>query len=66
MPLPLYIKHEDKLAAQGSGFCDDISRTDNLKLLREDPDSRLIVYCTASQSLTMLSMLIVVRHVILV
>ncbi|KAK0649037.1 Alpha/Beta hydrolase protein [Cercophora newfieldiana] len=44
MPLPAYLKHERKLAAQSDGFCDDITITENLKVLREDPNSRLIVY----------------------
>jgi abhydrolase domain-containing protein 12 len=44
MPLPVYLKHERKLAAQSSGFCNDITATENFKLLREDLEARLIVY----------------------
>ncbi|KAK0611798.1 Alpha/Beta hydrolase protein [Immersiella caudata] len=44
MPLPVYLKHERKLAAQNSGFCDDVTATENFKLLRDDPESRFIVY----------------------
>lgn len=43
-PLPLYLKHEDKLAAQDTAFCQDITSTENFKLVREDPEARLIVY----------------------
>ena len=45
LPLPLYAQHEAQLAAQSSGFCQDITKTDNFRLLREDPDARLIIYC---------------------
>ncbi|KAK3317818.1 Alpha/Beta hydrolase protein [Cercophora scortea] len=43
LPLPLYAQHEDTLAAQPSGFCGDITQTENFKLLRDDPTSHLII-----------------------
>lgn len=47
LPLPLYSKHEDQLSAQPSGFSKNIEQTLNFKLLKEDPNARLILYCTS-------------------
>ncbi|KAK1752968.1 Alpha/Beta hydrolase protein [Echria macrotheca] len=44
LPLKVYVEHEETLAAQETGFCRDITKTENFRLLREDPESRLIVY----------------------
>ncbi|KAL2024927.1 hypothetical protein VTK56DRAFT_3626 [Thermocarpiscus australiensis] len=44
LPLPLYARHEEKLAAQPSGFSSDITATENFRLLRDDPTSRLIIF----------------------
>jgi hypothetical protein len=45
LPLPLYSKHETELAAQPSGFVSDIEQTLNFKLIKEDPNARLVLYC---------------------
>ncbi len=45
LPLPLYAQHEDSLIKQPSGLCNDITQTENFKLLRQDPNSRLVIYC---------------------
>ncbi|KAK3346598.1 Alpha/Beta hydrolase protein [Lasiosphaeria hispida] len=44
LPLPLYAQHEEPLAAQPSGFCRDIFQTENFKLLKSDPNARLVIY----------------------
>ncbi|KAK0713977.1 Alpha/Beta hydrolase protein [Lasiosphaeria miniovina] len=44
LPLPLYGQHEAVLSAQSTGFCKDITQTENFRLLREDPTSRLVIY----------------------
>ncbi|KAI2616145.1 alpha/beta-hydrolase [Hypomontagnella submonticulosa] len=44
LPLPTYLKHEDKLQAQNPGFSNDITNTVSFSLLRDDPKSRLIIY----------------------
>ncbi|TVY55881.1 Monoacylglycerol lipase ABHD12 [Lachnellula suecica] len=43
MPLGLYAKHESEILQQPSGFADDITQTKAFQLLRDDPDSRLII-----------------------
>ncbi|AEO59832.1 hypothetical protein MYCTH_2308400 [Thermothelomyces thermophilus ATCC 42464] len=43
LPLPLYVQHEDKLSSQPSGFCHDITATENFRLLRDDPTAKLII-----------------------
>lgn len=48
LPLPTYLKHEDKLQAQNPGFSNDITNTVSFSLLRDDPKSRLIIYCNQS------------------
>ncbi|KAI1760802.1 alpha/beta-hydrolase [Hypoxylon sp. FL1150] len=44
LPLPTYLKHEDTLQAQRPGFSDDITKTTSFKLLKDDPEARLVVY----------------------
>ncbi|CAM1504683.1 Fc.00g022740.m01.CDS01 [Cosmosporella sp. VM-42] len=44
LPLPLYLKNEAALAAQDTGFCQDFLKTESFRLLKEDPESRLILY----------------------
>lgn len=44
LPLPLYSEHEASLI-EGGGFCSDITKTENFRLLREDAESKLIIYC---------------------
>ncbi|KAJ4400973.1 hypothetical protein N0V85_005625 [Neurospora sp. IMI 360204] len=48
LPLGLYARHESALAAQdrssAGGFVSDITTTINFKLLRDDPEARLVLY----------------------
>ncbi|EGO55153.1 hypothetical protein NEUTE1DRAFT_66579 [Neurospora tetrasperma FGSC 2508] len=48
LPLGLYVRHESALAAQdrssNDGFVPDITTTVNFKLLRDDPEARLVLY----------------------
>ncbi|KAI1371876.1 alpha/beta-hydrolase [Hypoxylon crocopeplum] len=44
LPLPTYLKHEDELQAQHSGFSNDITKTTSFGLLRDDPEARLVIY----------------------
>ncbi|KAI8958048.1 alpha/beta-hydrolase [Daldinia sp. FL1419] len=43
LPLPTYLKHEDKLQSQPQGYSDDITKTATFKLLKDDPDARLVI-----------------------
>lgn len=45
LPLPLYSQHDAVLSRRDGGFCSDITATENFRLLRDDPESKLIVYC---------------------
>ncbi|EAA30038.2 alpha/beta-hydrolase [Neurospora crassa] len=49
LPLGLYARHESALAAQdrssnGGGYVPDITTTVNFRLLRDDPEARLVLY----------------------
>ncbi|KAI1078949.1 alpha/beta-hydrolase [Whalleya microplaca] len=44
LPLPAYLKHEDKLQVQAAGFSNDITKSESFKVLREDPETRLVIY----------------------
>ncbi|KAK8121727.1 hypothetical protein PG984_010397 [Apiospora sp. TS-2023a] len=44
LPLQAYLKNEDKLQAQPAGFVEDVTSTESFRMLREDPDARLVVY----------------------
>jgi len=43
MPLGLYAKHESEILQQPPGCAEDITKTKAFQLLRDDPDSRLII-----------------------
>ncbi|PHH77365.1 hypothetical protein CDD80_693 [Ophiocordyceps camponoti-rufipedis] len=43
-PLPLYLKNEVRLTAQPSGLAPNFTATESFRLLREDPEARLILY----------------------
>jgi hypothetical protein len=45
MPLGLYAKHESEILQQPPGCAEDITKTKAFKLLKDDPDSRLIINC---------------------
>jgi len=55
MPLGLYAKHESEILQQPSGLADDITQTTAFRLLRDDPDSRLIINCEYIQYILDLS-----------
>jgi abhydrolase domain-containing protein 12 len=44
LPLGTYRRNEGRLLAQPSGLTQDIKSTLNFKLLRNDPDARLVIY----------------------
>ncbi|KAH7155742.1 Alpha/Beta hydrolase protein [Dactylonectria estremocensis] len=44
LPLPLYLQNEASIAAQAPGFSKDFSQTESFRLLKEDPESRLVLY----------------------
>ncbi|KAL2211196.1 alpha/beta-hydrolase [Sarocladium strictum] len=44
LPLPLYLQHEARLAGQEPGLAEDVTTTDSFKLLRDDPEARLVLY----------------------
>lgn len=45
MPLGLYAKHEAEILQQAPGFTEDITATKAFQLLRDDPESKLIILC---------------------
>jgi hypothetical protein len=45
MPLPTYLKNEDKLQAEPHGFVKDFTSTESFKVLRKDPNARLVIIC---------------------
>ena len=45
LPLGLYAKHESELLQQPSGLVEDVTATKAFQLLKDDPDSRLIINC---------------------
>lgn len=45
LPLPLYLQNEAALEAQAPGFCESFTQTESFRLLKEDPESRLVLYC---------------------
>lgn len=45
LPLPLYYKNEEKLAAQQSGLSEDITTTEAFQMLKNDPDAKLVISC---------------------
>ncbi|KAL6413357.1 hypothetical protein AUP68_02866 [Ilyonectria robusta] len=44
LPLPLYLQNEASLATQAPGFSKDFTQTESFRLLKEDPESRLVLY----------------------
>ncbi|KAK3937200.1 Alpha/Beta hydrolase protein [Diplogelasinospora grovesii] len=44
LPLQVYAQHESELAAQDAGFCHKMTQSVNFKLLRDDPNARLVIY----------------------
>lgn len=45
LPLRSVLKHEERLQAQPTGFSDDITTTESFRILKEDPNSQLVISC---------------------
>ena len=45
LPLGLYAKHEKEIIQQPSGLTEDVTKTVSFRLLREDPNSKLVISC---------------------
>lgn len=45
MPLPLYLQNEALMAGQSSGLANDFTETEAFRLLKDDPEARLVLYC---------------------
>ncbi|WAO84467.1 Hydrolase-4 domain-containing protein [Fusarium falciforme] len=45
LPLPLYLQNEASIESQNPGFSEDFTKTESFRLLKEDPESRLVLYC---------------------
>ncbi|RYP85801.1 hypothetical protein DL770_004980 [Monosporascus sp. CRB-9-2] len=44
LPLRTYLKHESRLQSQKGGFYADVTSAESFKILKDDPDARLIIY----------------------
>ncbi|RYP57153.1 hypothetical protein DL769_009654 [Monosporascus sp. CRB-8-3] len=44
LPLRTYMKHESRLQSQKGGFCADVTSAESFKILKDDPEARLIIY----------------------
>ena len=51
-PLGLYAKHADEFVSERSGLNGDIEEKLAFKLLRDDPEARLLIYCNTKLPLT--------------
>lgn len=45
-PLPLYLKNEAALSGQPPGLSPNFAKTESFRLLKEDAEARLVLYCT--------------------
>lgn len=45
MPLPLYLQNEASISSQEPGFAESFTSTESFRLLKEDPEARLVLYC---------------------
>jgi hypothetical protein len=41
----MYLENEGSLAKQKPGYTDDVTTTESFRLLKEDPNSRVVLYC---------------------
>ena len=53
LPLGLYAEHRDVLLDHDSGLVEDITQSAGFKLLRDDPEARLIINCTSPNPLSL-------------
>ncbi|KIH87681.1 abhydrolase domain-containing protein 12 [Sporothrix brasiliensis 5110] len=44
LPLPAYRQHQEVLEIQPTGHCDDVTTSESLRILKNDPSAKLIVY----------------------
>ncbi|KAL2874075.1 hypothetical protein SGCOL_010756 [Colletotrichum sp. CLE4] len=49
MPLPQYLKQEERFSVQKGGFCQDFTETESFKALKEDPDARVVLSCRPTE-----------------
>ena len=45
LPLPLYLQNEATLATQTPGYNNDFTLTESFRILKEDPESRVVLSC---------------------
>ncbi|KAI1419617.1 Alpha/Beta hydrolase protein [Xylaria sp. FL1777] len=43
LPLRLVLEHEDRLRVAPAGYSDDITASESFKILKDDPDARLVI-----------------------
>jgi hypothetical protein len=44
LPLPAYRQHQEALERQPTGHCGDVTTSESLRILKNDPSAKLIVY----------------------
>jgi len=44
LPLPLYLKNESTVSVQKHGLAEDFTSTESFRLLKDDPEARLVLY----------------------
>ncbi|KAF4124917.1 LOW QUALITY PROTEIN: abhydrolase domain-containing protein 12 [Geosmithia morbida] len=45
LPLPTYLQNEDALSVGSPAFAQDVTQTESFKLLKEDPEAKVILNC---------------------
>lgn len=45
LPLPAYLRNEEKLLMEPGGYRDDFTKTESFNILKNDPEARLVIYC---------------------
>ena len=46
LPLRLYAKHEESISSSREpGLCKDVKQTESFRLLKEDPNAKVIIFC---------------------
>lgn len=44
--MPLYAKHEESISSSREpGLCKDVKKTESFRLLKEDPNAKVIISC---------------------
>lgn len=53
LPLRLYARHEETVSSsRAPGLCDDVKKTEAFRLLKEDRDAKVIIYCRKAPTFT--------------